>query len=318
MDGSAGASVVAGATLHRRVADCTVLFADITGSTRLYRQLGDHAARAVIAGCLERASNVLAEYRGRTVKSIGDELMCVFPDPDRAVQAACAMQRQLTSSTVAGQAVAMHAGMQAGSVLLERGDVFGDTVNTANYLCALATTGQILTSESTAARLSHVVRASTRPLFYAHLKGSPVQHRIHEVLWQADSQARTDLNVLQHLLLPPDLGSVVVSAGDIELRLDPRHPEAVFGRSADCDLVIADPYASRRHCCLRLRRTQFFLTDLSVNGTFIRRPDGETAHLLRAEMLIDGEGEISLGRAFDQPQVRPIRFRRDRRSLFRP
>jgi hypothetical protein len=52
----------------------------------------------------------------------------------------------------------------------------------------------------------------------------------------------------------------------------------------------------------------------STNGTFVRRPD--TAHV-RTELLLDGKGEISLGRAFDQVPIQVIRFKRDRRALYR-
>jgi hypothetical protein len=39
--------------------------------------------------------------------------------------------------------------------------------------------------------------------------------------------------------------------------------------------------------------------------------------VFRSELLLDGEGAISLGRAFEQGDTQPILFRRDRRALYR-
>ena len=91
----------------------------------------------------------------------------------------------------------------------------------------------------------------------------------------------------------------------------------MLGRDPGCDIVVADGFASRRHATLMLRRTEVYLTDHSTNGTYVRRPDGEWAHVFRGEMLLDGAGEISLGRAIDQGQPQLIGFRRDRRALYR-
>ena len=66
----------------------TVLFADICGSTRLYASLGDRAAREIVDAGTAVIVGVLPQYRGRLVKTLGDEVMCVFPNPSDAVAAA--------------------------------------------------------------------------------------------------------------------------------------------------------------------------------------------------------------------------------------
>ena len=153
----------------------TVLFADICGSTRLYCTLGDEAARAIVAAGLDALARVLPAFGGRLVKTLGDEMMCVFADPDRAVQAAAQMQALLADTRPAGYEIEIHVGLHHGPVLVEGGDVYGDTVNAAAYLCAVASPGQILTTEPTIQRLSADVKAQTRPLFVAVIKGSSVE-----------------------------------------------------------------------------------------------------------------------------------------------
>ena len=46
--------------------------------------------------------------------------------------------------------------------------------------------------------------------------------------------------------------------------------EVVIGRDADCDLVVADTKASRKHCKLTRHENEILLEDLgSKNGTFV-------------------------------------------------
>lgn len=77
--------------MAREVRNLTVLFADICGSTSLYHALGDETARSLVAAGLAEITAVLPEHSGCLVKTIGDEVMCTFDDPDRAVQAAAMM-----------------------------------------------------------------------------------------------------------------------------------------------------------------------------------------------------------------------------------
>lgn len=102
-----------------------------------------------------------------------------------------------------------------------------------------------------------------------------------------------------------------------ERRLDHWHPILTIGRDEACELVIPEGVVSRRHATIRVERTQFYLVDHSVNGTFITRADGEEIHLMRREMMLEGDGEIRPGysRSLDNKPV--IRFRRDRRSNYR-
>lgn len=52
-----------------------------------------------------------------------------------------------------------------------------------------------------------------------------------------------------------------------------RREQIVIGRDLDCDVVIKDVKASRKHCKLVRRKDGFVLEDLgSKNGTFV---DGE-------------------------------------------
>jgi adenylate cyclase len=91
----------------------------------------------------------------------------------------------------------------------------------------------------------------------------------------------------------------------------------VVGRAKECDIVVADKFASRKHFTIRLVRTHFYLYDHSINGTFVTLESGEEVHVLRRELLLDGSGQICLGHSRSEEPSEIISFARDRRSIFR-
>ncbi|MBI2295752.1 MAG: FHA domain-containing protein [Betaproteobacteria bacterium] len=294
-----------------------VLFADITESTSLYQKLGDGAARNIVNACLALINGVLPRYDGRLVKTIGDELMCVFPSADLAVLAASEMQSLVASTKPGNYPVAVHVGLHYGSVLVEEGDVFGDTVNVAAYLTAVATAEQILTTEATEHCLSAALKSCVRPIFHAMLKGSDQESTVYQVLWRTDNLDLTDVNLHSNKTIPGDTGSLLVTLEEERVRVDQWRTSIVIGRSQDCDLVVAERFASRQHLSIKLVRTHFYLFDHSINGTFVSLESGEEVHVLRRELLLDGSGQICVGRSRVERPAELITFTRDRRSLYR-
>src|SRR5258708_18229125 len=64
-----------------------VLFADVSGSTKLYESVGDSAAHAAIDLCVKLFRALTEQHGGRVIKTIGDEVMAIFPDPAAAGKA---------------------------------------------------------------------------------------------------------------------------------------------------------------------------------------------------------------------------------------
>src|SRR5258708_5679850 len=116
-----------------------ILFADVSGSTKLYETLGDAEALQTIGRCLDIMRKVCEEHGGRIVKTIGDEAMAVFPLPANAAYASISMHTQISSQrTSKGAALAIHAGFHFGPIIDENADVFGDSVNVPARLSSLA------------------------------------------------------------------------------------------------------------------------------------------------------------------------------------
>lgn len=300
------------ASAHR-----AVLFADVSDSAALYQRLGDQVARSVVNACLQALAGTLPHHDGRLIKTLGDGLMCVFVTADAAVRAAAEMQAVIRERPPGDHRVAIHVGLHYGPVLLEESDVFGDTVNVAAYLAAVAMRDQILTTEATHAALAPVLQSCVRPVFRALLKGSASESTVYQVLWETENMEITEVNLHAARVIPADTGSLRVELGSRSIKLDQWRPMLTVGRAPESDLVVDDSYASRRHFSIRLARTRFYLSDHSINGTYVALNGGDEVHVLRGELPLEGAGEICVGRSRAQGAPYVIAFSRDRRSIFR-
>jgi hypothetical protein len=68
-----------------------------------------------------------------------------------------------------------------------------------------------------------------------------------------------------------------------------------LGRVADCDLQIREQRVSRFHARVELKDDQFYLTDDSTNGTYVRFQDGHAEVLSKSSLVLRGSGLIALG-----------------------
>src|SRR5947208_4945783 len=79
--------------MAEQVSEASVLFADVSGSTKLYETAGDAVAHAAIEKCVNLMREKTLNAKGRVVKTIGDEVMSAFLTADAAANAANEMQR---------------------------------------------------------------------------------------------------------------------------------------------------------------------------------------------------------------------------------
>jgi hypothetical protein len=73
----------------------TILFADVSGSTKLFELKGDVVARQLVSAVLGALGEVAGRHGGRVIKTIGDEVMCTFPTALQGLLAAIDMQRRI-------------------------------------------------------------------------------------------------------------------------------------------------------------------------------------------------------------------------------
>jgi len=79
----------------------------------------------------------------------------------------------------------------------------------------------------------------------------------------------------------------------------------VIGRSAEADLQISDPMASRRHCAITLRGSKAYLEDLdSTNGTILNGRPASKESLNSGDVITIGATDIEFMRVISAPSVR--------------
>ncbi len=283
--------------MARKAATLSIVFADISGSTRLYESLGDSVARELIAHCLAVMTEYIEKSGGRVIKTIGDEIMCTFPTADQAVEASIGMQEGVAEDLPeinpnTPSTMAIRVGLHHGPAILEGGDVFGDAVNVAARMAGLAKGGQIITTQDTAESLHPALRSSTRHLDRIPVKGKSEDIDIFEVIWQSEDVTRMATGLLKSQDRP---GQLVLNYDGREMRLDQDMPPMILGRGKKADMIINDSMASREHARIECRRGKFVLTDMSTNGTYVLTPDGPS-YLRREDIVLSGEGKITLGR----------------------
>jgi class 3 adenylate cyclase len=272
------------------------LFADIAGSTGLYERLGDTAALGLIEGCLHTLKRVTEEFGGRCIKTIGDELMAIFPSAEVACYAATEMQWRATESPATlGEPLAIRIGLHYGAAVEHDGDVFGDSVNVAARLTELANPRQIITSGQTVACLPGTLAANARRLWPLPLKGKTEPIDVLEILWDSGSEATITLS---GQFEPPRLPvRMRLHYRGTEVVVDAAHPQVEIGRDLGNAVVVDARNASRVHARVEWRRDKFVLVDLSTNGTYVLDGQNPETRLRREEFILDGDGKISFGRS---------------------
>ena len=284
-----------------------VLFVDVTDSTRIYETLGDARAHALINKLLELLAKVAARYGGSVVKTLGDGMVCAFPLPDHAFQAACDMQA--AAPDAAPERLAIKVGFTFGPVVLSGGDVFGDTVNVCARLVALANADQVLTTQQTVDALSRGLRSRCRQMFPIRVRGRHEEIIACNVMWRSDPDL-TEINLARAAVTRTRETVLKLSrAGQLTI-VRSTGPSVKIGREKDNDVVVDSQFASRVHARVFAREGHFVIQDQSSNGTYLLADGNSSEILLRREEAVLGErGWIGLGNSATRHGDHALRYR---------
>jgi hypothetical protein len=287
-----------------------VLFVDISGSSRLYQELGDAVALQRVRGCLDMLHRVVEANGGRVVKNIGDGLMCEFPDADRALQSAEAMQIAVEDEEGESETkLGIHVGCHLGPVIESTGDLFGDTVNIAARVLDVARTGQIITTRETVERLSESLRTNVRLLDRVSVKGRRDAIAAFEYLWQSYGELTAKAIPVAKVAR----ARLKIAFDGREVWLDQSGSGAInLGRDAACDVTVSDRQASRQHATIEVRGDKFVLVDHSSNGTYVSWEGAAETCLRREEMILPARGRIALGVSTRAALATRVEFSRER------
>jgi len=276
-----------------------ILIADIARSTQIYEALGDRTAKNLIDASKALLSEVTEKYQGAVIKSIGDEIMCTFPTADDAVEAAIQMNLSLDDMPIPENSdygtPNLYVGIQFGKVVREDNDVFGDAVNVASRMVALARQRQIVTTEGTVKLLTQERQSTTRYIDNKKVKGKSGGLGIYEVVWEEHDLAATAM-VTQKMEIPTTTCRLELTYQGQTIALDENRPRATMGRQKKNDLVVDNDRVSRSHARIEYNQGKFTLIDQSSNGTIMKIKGQKSVLLKREGAQLKGSGLIGLGR----------------------
>jgi adenylate cyclase len=132
---------------ERRLA--AIFTADVVGFSRLMEADEIGTLARLKSNRLELIDPVIAKNRGRIIKTTGDGLLVEFQSVTQALQSAAEIQLRMARRNVdvpAARALQYRIGINLGDVIVEQNDIFGDGVNVAARLEALALPGEICVS----------------------------------------------------------------------------------------------------------------------------------------------------------------------------
>ncbi|MFY7855722.1 MAG: FHA domain-containing protein [Rubrivivax sp.] len=299
-----------------QIAERTVLFADLRGSTALFETLGNAEATSVVTHCVGALARPVGDSGGRVVKTLGDGLMSVFPTPWAAAQCAAIMHDVLDAIALRGSERGASTGLRAlrlqvalarGEVVEMGGDCYGDAVNVAARLLDHAGDNETLVTAEVLQGLPLEHRARYRSLDRLVLRGRVEPVVVHVL---GGRRGGSDVPITQ-------FGSVAVAEEPDGLRLGWMGAQRLFavqqmpvvlGRSPQASYCVDDSRVSRSHARIDWHSGNFQLTDLSYNGTYVRFNDGEIVSLRRGSCILHGSGSIGLGGSPSDPTSACVQF----------
>ncbi len=136
-------------TATRRLA--AILAADVAGYSRLMGADEEGTLERLQALRRELLDPKIAEHRGRVVKTTGDGLLVEFASVVDAVRCAVAVQQAMPERNTGVRAdsrIELRIGINLGDVIVEGDDLYGDGVNIAARIEALADAGGVFVSNT--------------------------------------------------------------------------------------------------------------------------------------------------------------------------
>lgn len=303
------------------MAEVTVVFADLTGSTGVFESLGNAKATQAITRLTQWIGKVCEASGGQVVKYLGDGVLIVFPHNQNAIDAACELQRvhqDRIASWPEPLKMRLQVGMARGDVVEQGGDCFGDAVNVASRLSDLCGPDQILASDSVIQNLPADSLVRFRRLGPMEIRGRQEPCVVQQIEWQQEVHSETftvpaSLSLLASVRAKPEASLDTITLTWLTTQTDFSASEMpiFIGRDELGQFVIQDPRVSRRHAKLEWRDGKFYLEDVSSYGTWVKfAGSADVIALRRQECVLLLDGAIALGAPFEDFTVATVNFRR--------
>jgi len=289
-----------------------VLFADVSGSTRLYEQFGDAVARADMAACIQLLADISSGLGGETLKTIGDEIMCGFEDPIKAALAATEMQAGLRKAGDEDrfQMGVLHIkiGWHYGSVNWRGEELIGEAPISAQQVIGLAKADEILTTRRSIDALPPAMFPNWHTLDSIEAEAWDGDLEVCKIPWEQTGEETQISSIPMAQMMPAAKASLKLDYQGTIFEIDSQHTRCRIGRGRDADLRVNGNFTSRQHAEISYRNGRFSLKDESVNGIVIVESSGDVRRLRREEGVLTGSGELGFGAPPDEDPGGAVKF----------
>lgn len=153
-----------------------IMFTDIVGYTALMGK-DEEIAFNILHKNRQIQKPLIEHYNGRWIKELGDGVLASFPTASEAVLCATKIQNQCN----AVNEFKLRIGIHQGEVVFEEADIFGDAVNIASRIQALAPVGGIWVSQTVYHDVANKQGIATKFIKEVRLKNVQEAVRIYEI-----------------------------------------------------------------------------------------------------------------------------------------
>jgi adenylate cyclase len=178
-----GSTALATGRAERRLA--AILAADVAGYSRLMGADEEGTLARLKALRRELADPKIKEHRGRIVKTTGDGLLIEFVSVVDAVRCAVEVQREMTdrdADVPSDRRIEFRMGINLGDIIKDGRDIYGDGVNIAARLEALAEPGGICVSRVVRDQVRDKLTFSFEDMGEQQVKNIARPLRVHRVV----------------------------------------------------------------------------------------------------------------------------------------
>ncbi|MGV8805661.1 MAG: adenylate/guanylate cyclase domain-containing protein [Polaromonas sp.] len=299
------------------MAEVTVVFTDLTGSTGVFESLGNAKATQAITRITQWIRKVCEKHNGRVIKCLGDGVLTVFHESIDAIEAVTELQQfhqERIRTWPESLKMRLQVGMARGEIVEHNNDCYGDAVNVASRLSNLSGPEQILVTDNVVRQLPHYNMVRSRSMGPIPIKGRMEPCLVHRIEWQKEISSEV-FTVAANLISPfaqreTSIATIELSWLDINLCFTALEMPVFLGRDSKAHFLLLDPRVSRKHVRIEWRNDRFHLEDISSYGTWVRFSDSTTImSLRRQECVLLMNGELALGASFEDFTVPTVSFR---------
>jgi adenylate cyclase len=193
--------------VERRLA--AILCADVVGYSRLMGADEEGTLAALKSHRRELIDPLIEQHRGRIFKTTGDGMLIEFASVVDAVRCAVVVQNGMVDRNAnlpEAERIRFRIGINVGDVMIDEGDVFGDGVNVAARIEALAGPGEICVSYSVREQIGEKL-----PIGFADLGEHGVKNIARPVrVYRVDKLGQAPVAAADAPLALPDRPSIAV------------------------------------------------------------------------------------------------------------